>query len=710
MKPKLPIVWTIVAEIVIPGLVVLALVAAIVFFRTTHEISLEPAVLTVISVLAVMLIAFAVYRLYILLRVLCKAPARPLLFGTNMSQITPNSQFVTSKRVRKLFRKMHVTFMRFDLTSNGPKNPLTSEEKKALKYMRAMRITPLAILHFSPPLHPPSQVEEEIDKCIAINKAAIIAMNKLFRHRVVYYEFGNEPNLGNYPVKDAATYTQYWNQVIHKLRPVARNGKFGGPTFSQASQNAVADFVHLANPKPDFISWHEYNIGEADSPDLVLERIGTEWRKHVEQTTKAIEANGDAVVPVIISEWFYDAVIKSPDLRATPDFLYTYTQDAFTQLSQIGVFAANQFKAQQKEPEFLLIDKDERLTPTGKMFERMYEQLSGDMPLLSSAPGLFESPPHPAPTLLLPIGSSVPTADGTPIAVSKKEDDRVEASGVGSDGVSHRLVFHAGILPAGATLSHVYPRATHMLTFYEKKSGEKNEQLVLRILFGLDPQRMMSTCGMSSQTRFLSFIMDFSQATAMRQALITGWKGPAWPGTPLAGIFHVDTRTFELDHIDEQDHYQDEMSHISYFEPVFASVAEGTRQKVIAIVQSFSLPGGAGAASPWLEERDRMQVEGPKRALIYLTVALGEVAKVMASRLLPLLPQALTDVVLSQVEVALFETISNQLVDGPALPEPPPVLPQPGSLCPPGDWPLPTFFSNDPGSTWPQDPTSNPPA
>lgn len=284
----------------------------------------------------------------------------PLIFGTNIG-----TQFMQSQKTRDLFKQIHVKFLRVGFLSPDDSSSLTPNETAMLTTLRDMCITPLIILHYRVHGKDPTSVDSVIVRGIA----------SIFQGKPVYYELGNEPDIAGIHA-DKKQYAAQWNKVIGAVKKLDSNAKFGGPVVSQALPDYISYFYHNTSPRPDFVSWHEYNCGNNDPASKCIDRLN-DWTRNVGWIRSAIKKNGDPTPPIIISEWNYDSVVKHPDSRATSSFLHTYVQTAFTKLSQNGIFAAAHFKSTDFTREYLLITHDDTLTAEGDEFQKMYESLIG---------------------------------------------------------------------------------------------------------------------------------------------------------------------------------------------------------------------------------------------------------------------------------------------------------------------------------------------
>lgn len=274
----------------------------------------------------------------------------PLLFGTNLGLFNGGDSFFTRK-VQFEVQQMCVQIIRMPIRNFTP-NVI---ELQAAQIIKNLGRTPLVTLSIS------------AADPVAAGKVTIQDMNQIFGNNLVYYEFGNESDLHGY--NDPVKYTNYWNQVISQLKSVAVNGKFIGPVNFKANPKYIAYFVHNAIPKPDEISWHEYTADAYTTIQQFLAGI-RRWGAHIADTKTAIQANGDSVPPIFITEWNYDSHPPYPDPRITPQFQMQFVQAALTELAKDGVTAAMQYDL-NTNPNYNLVNNN-GLTPAGQEFQHMW--------------------------------------------------------------------------------------------------------------------------------------------------------------------------------------------------------------------------------------------------------------------------------------------------------------------------------------------------
>ena len=158
---------------------------------------------------------------------------------------------------------------------------------------------------------------------------------ELFKGRVEYYEFGNEPGLTYGP---AENYTDRWNSVVPKLKAIDPNIKIGGPVeggCKELGQDYIRTFLELADPKPDFVSWHMY-AGRGDDSDSELINRASEWSECIDtvEDDVIIPTLGHAL-PIVISEWNWNPLPEYDDDFRDEDeqFIRNFTSTVIEEFS-----------------------------------------------------------------------------------------------------------------------------------------------------------------------------------------------------------------------------------------------------------------------------------------------------------------------------------------------------------------------------------------
>src|SRR5579859_1828125 len=270
----------------------------------------------------------------------------PLIFGANLDR-----QISTSPHAQALVKQLGLRTIRLGDTTNGTS---LAEFYNQAQTIKDMGLVPLIILHAGGIADP--------EQRRTIDIAMVSKIQQIFGgpNVEVYYELGNENDLN--PGMDASAYTAMWNTLLPTLKPLAPHSWFGGPVNFQQNPAYIAYFVHNAQPKPNFISWHEYTCSREAPASDCLKHIDN-WTTHVTDTHNAITANRDAVPPIMITEWNYSPTGITGDGKSSdPLFLEQWTTKALQTLAANNVFASYHFNV---EEVLGLVDNDNNPTVQG---------------------------------------------------------------------------------------------------------------------------------------------------------------------------------------------------------------------------------------------------------------------------------------------------------------------------------------------------------
>ncbi len=278
----------------------------------------------------------------------------PLLFGTNMVLANANDQMLTSSVTQSLLEQIHVRIVRMPIRMGMPE----SVNVQAAQMIKNIGAVPLIILHSS------SDAQSQASNILTIND-----MNRIFGKAIVYYEFGNEDDfLG----VSASAYTASWNASIPALKHAALNGQFIGPVNFHYDPVYLAYFLSHATPLPDAVSWHEYACRPDASTDLCIAHLAN-WTVHIQNARSIISTTGK-VLPIMITEWNYDATPTLGDGKSNNStFMHDWTVDAFQTLAQNGILASMQYSC--TDPIMPLVTTNGTLAPQGNGFSDAYQQL-----------------------------------------------------------------------------------------------------------------------------------------------------------------------------------------------------------------------------------------------------------------------------------------------------------------------------------------------
>jgi hypothetical protein len=292
----------------------------------------------------------------------------PLIFGTNMSLFasTNHDQLLDSPIARENMQKIHIRIVRMPIRSGVSE----ATEIQAAQAIKSMGAIPLIILHGLLVADP-----------LTVDMQVVKDMNTVFGTSTVYYEFGNEEDLNGIPM---LRYAQAWSEIIPQLKSIALNAHFIGPVSYKYDRGNLRTFLQHAQPRPDEISWHEYDCVSQSGQDACLAGIDT-WTDHIKDARQTMQQTIGTTLPIMITEWNY-----APDLNVLPNgivtnndskhdnaaFMTAWTTKALKTLAANHVFASMQYAA--TNTPLPLIDINNAITPQGAVFQSLYPQLTGN--------------------------------------------------------------------------------------------------------------------------------------------------------------------------------------------------------------------------------------------------------------------------------------------------------------------------------------------
>ena len=265
---------------------------------------------------------------------------------------------------------MHMRMIRIPVRSTNS----TSVFTQMMQTVKCIGATPLVILRGS-----------RDATALADDLAVVQAVNQVFGSQTVYYEFGNEDDLGG---SNVTTYTAAWNAVIPQVQKVALHGQFIGPVNFQYNHAYLQGFLQNAHPLPNEVSWHEYTCSYKWAADLCLSHLNN-WNTHLQDARAVIQSTAGAALPIMITEWNYapDQTLQgngqpfSDGKWNNAAFMTAWTTKAFQILIANHVFASMQYSV--TDTALPLIDKSNTVTSQGQVFQSLY---TANQPQLSAPP------------------------------------------------------------------------------------------------------------------------------------------------------------------------------------------------------------------------------------------------------------------------------------------------------------------------------------
>ncbi len=321
-----------------------------------------------------------------------------LVFGTNLGLYGSSDQVYANAAARTTLSQNHIKFVRLPLRNiNG-----SDDDQLVASTVQELvngGFIPLVVLH--------GATDSNV---LTDDTNAVKAINTAVGNAPVYYEYGNEEDVAS-PVISTQTYTSSWNSVVSQLKP--DNGFFIGPVLSAGGTNYLGGndlaymeyFVQNAKPRPFALSWHEYTCG-ASQPDTTCYNGINSWSTHIQNIRSFMSSTLGTVLPIMITEWNYDAGQNDPRLN-NASFVTTWTDDALQALVSNQVFASMQYAASDASTQ-LLLNSDNTATVQLTAMSSYYQGLPTQTP--TPTPTSSTSTPTPTPT---PTSTSTPTPTPT---------------------------------------------------------------------------------------------------------------------------------------------------------------------------------------------------------------------------------------------------------------------------------------------------------
>jgi hypothetical protein len=235
-------------------------------------------------------------------------------------------------------------------------------EQQCLKAIKAVGALPLVIVH--------GECVSSGDPFTPDSHWLQTDVQPIFGSAPVLVEYGNEEDLscnggGGISIQ---TYTTSWNSVVSRLKAAFPAYKYVGPVFYQSDPTDLQYFVGHANPRPDYVSWHEYACGPSDSNAHCTQAI-TNWAQHITANNQAMQNAIGTTIPIIVSEWNLDP--QSDSRYGNASFIKPWMTSALKQwntLTSSGVFLAMIYTLDSHGGNFQLITSSNTLTPEGQVF------------------------------------------------------------------------------------------------------------------------------------------------------------------------------------------------------------------------------------------------------------------------------------------------------------------------------------------------------
>ena len=308
-------------------------------------------------------------------------PISPLLWGENLGLYPgtlASDSFLTNATLRNGLKGVHAQIIRMPVRGPGdPPDPGWGNEaefKQAAQYVKQLGLTPLVILRAVPPA----------GDALDVGLDVVNYMTGLFGGQTVYYEFGNETDLGGDGFISAGDYVAKWNAVVPALQDAAGpDAQFIGPVSYQYDEPYLRTFLAGvdSDARPDAISWHAYTCDTDEDTDDCLNENGIEaWPARFTAARALMSQTLGEVLPIWITEWNFnphDDLANDPKLQ-DQDFIREWTLKAIQTLADNGVAASMHYNVEDLLP---LVTSAGAPTTQGQAFKEKYESRVSSPPL-----------------------------------------------------------------------------------------------------------------------------------------------------------------------------------------------------------------------------------------------------------------------------------------------------------------------------------------
>ena len=168
--------------------------------------------------------------------------------------------------------------------------------------------------------------------------------------RVEFWEPFNEradPNLMKGLVKHGQGYNTLlalYNECASRMKAINPDIKVGGPALCSANLPQIREFLETSADSVEFVSWHDYPTGSAETSDAVLLSSITGKGRFL-GATRAIESilasSGRDGVPLFLSEFHINwSAWKPVDVRTANQFTAVFAASVFANLSETSLTSA----------------------------------------------------------------------------------------------------------------------------------------------------------------------------------------------------------------------------------------------------------------------------------------------------------------------------------------------------------------------------------
>ncbi|GCE12056.1 hypothetical protein KTT_19150 [Tengunoibacter tsumagoiensis] len=280
-------------------------------------------------------------------------PISSLLFGANLTLFNDKDQFLSSEKTRTLLQQEHIQLLRIPIRSKNTEELAL----KAAQRVKDLGATPLIVLQGATN---PQALQDDTQ--------VVKDLLSIFGDQQLYFEYGDADNLAGV---SATNYALSWNTVIPQLQQLAPKAQFIGPDTDTYDPTYLTTFLHVANPLPSAVSWHEYACTDNASTQTCLTHLA-DWPNHFQQARVTMNTLITQMLPIMITEWNYAPnAVPQDGKENNPSFMKNFTLQALQTLADNGIAAAMQYAATDTAAS--LVDSSENSTTQGTIIKGFYE-------------------------------------------------------------------------------------------------------------------------------------------------------------------------------------------------------------------------------------------------------------------------------------------------------------------------------------------------
>ncbi|HMO26991.1 MAG TPA: hypothetical protein PKB10_12045, partial [Tepidisphaeraceae bacterium] len=145
---------------------------------------------------------------------------------------------------------------------------------------------------------------EHQDAYVAMCVELLRVMRDQVGRRVEYWEILNEKEGYYHKAHRLDELWRLYNRIVDAMRAEDPTAKFGGPAFTWANPQWVNSFVEQCLDRTDFVTYHNYGVGDIhDSNETLFSKLNT-IDKHARLMRQIVDqASPDRRIPIYLSEY-----------------------------------------------------------------------------------------------------------------------------------------------------------------------------------------------------------------------------------------------------------------------------------------------------------------------------------------------------------------------------------------------------------------------